>query len=88
MLPRRSLQQVSRQMTLKPPKATGKATVERRSGRDRRQSDKGPPGRVERRRVAEPRKPEVAELDMTESEWGELAQQAVLPPVDKPKKDG
>lgn len=66
-------------MTLKPSKVTAKSTVERRSGRDRRQADKGPPGRVERRRVAEPRKPEVAELDMTESEWGELAQESVAP---------
>lgn len=66
-------------MTLRPPKASGKTTVERRSGRDRRQADKGPPGRAERRRVAEPRKPEVAELDMTESEWGALAQESVTP---------
>ncbi|MFT3954377.1 MAG: hypothetical protein QM722_08305 [Piscinibacter sp.] len=73
-------------MTQKPPKASSKATMERRSGHDRRQVDKGPPGRVERRRVAEPRKPEVAELDMTESEWSELAQQAAMPPADKPKK--
>ena len=70
-------------MTLRPPKTSAK-TTDRRSGRDRRQADKGPPGRSERRRVAEPRKPEVAELDMTESEWGALAQEPVTP-VD-PKK--
>ena len=42
-----------------------KKASERRSGIDRRRADKGPPGRVDRRRVAEPRKPEVAELDLT-----------------------
>lgn len=71
-------------MTLRPPKTSAKTTTDRRSGRDRRQVDKGPPGRAERRRVAEPRKPEVAELDMTESEWGALAQESVTPP--DPKK--
>ncbi len=66
-------------MTLRPPKTSAK-TTDRRSGRDRRQIDKGPPGRAERRRVAEPRKPEVAELDMTESEWAALAQASAAPP--------
>ncbi|WP_341892273.1 hypothetical protein [Variovorax sp. YR752] len=75
-------------MTQRPAKAASKTTAERRSGRDRRQVDKGPPGRAERRRVAEPRKPEVAELDMTESEWGALAQESVTPPPPDPKKRG
>jgi len=72
-------------MTHKPPKAGSKATAERRSGRDRRQVDKGPPGRVERRRVAEPRKPEVSELEVTESEWGALAEQAFRKPDPPPE---
>ena len=45
---------------------------ERRSGEDRRKLDQGPPGKHERRRSMEPRKPEVVELDMTDSEWAAL----------------
>jgi hypothetical protein len=54
----------------------GKNTSDRRSGADRRRIDKGPPGRVDRRRVVEPRRPEVAELNLTDSEWGALTEQA------------
>lgn len=65
-----------------------KKTAERRSGVDRRRADKGPPGRVDRRRVAEPRKPEVAELDLSESEWGALTEQAfIAPAAKKPPED-
>jgi hypothetical protein len=65
-----------------------KKTAERRSGADRRRADKGPPGRVDRRRVAEPRKPEVAELDLSESEWGALTEQAfTAPAAKKPPED-
>jgi hypothetical protein len=45
---------------------------ERRSGRDRRVVDKGPPDKIERRRGVEPRMPEVVEREMSNSEWGEL----------------
>jgi hypothetical protein len=45
---------------------------ERRAGEDRRKFDKGPPGNHERRRSMEPRKPEVVELEMTDSEWAAL----------------
>jgi hypothetical protein len=48
------------------------ATVERRSGRDRRVIDIPPPKGRERRRTAEPRKPEVTEIDMTASQWAHL----------------
>jgi hypothetical protein len=48
------------------------ATVERRSGRDRRVVDIPPPKGRERRRTAEPRRPEVTEIDMTASQWGHL----------------
>jgi hypothetical protein len=43
--------------------------VERRSGRDRRQSDRGSPTGVERRRCAEKRKPELVELAISDSDW-------------------
>lgn len=57
----------------KPAAATAKAaTVERRSGKDRRAADAAPPKGRERRRTAEPRKPEVTEIDMTVSQWGQL----------------
>jgi hypothetical protein len=49
------------------------ATVERRSGKDRRVADVPPPKGRERRRTAEPRKPEVTEIDMTASQWGRLS---------------
>ena len=46
---------------------------DRRSGLDRRKVDLGPPaGKPERRRSVEARKPEVVELDMTNSEWTAL----------------
>jgi hypothetical protein len=44
----------------------------RRSGKDRRQVDEGPPTRVERRKTPEPRQPDVAEIELTESQWGAL----------------
>lgn len=52
--------------------------ADRRSGVDRRRVDKGPPGARERRRLVEPRRPEVAELEMSEAEWAQLS--AELPP--------
>ena len=51
---------------------------ERRTGRDRRQVDRGPPPGVRERRVSvEPRKPEVLERELTPSEWATLNE--VLP---------
>lgn len=55
-----------------PSAATAKATVERRSGKDRRVAELPAPKGRERRRTAEPRKPEVTEIDMTASQWGRL----------------
>ena len=43
--------------------------IERRSGNDRRRRESTPPASWERRRAIEPRKPEVAELEMTPSQW-------------------
>lgn len=54
---------------------------DRRSGVDRRKEDKGPPGKVERRRSLESRKPEVVEIQMTNSEWGDLTRDPP-PPAD------
>lgn len=45
---------------------------ERRSGQDRRVRDVAPPQGIERRRSIESRKPEVRELDLTDTEWGRL----------------
>ena len=57
----------------KPPKSVGaKPPDERRSGKERRASDVVPPNGAERRRTIEPRKPEVVELHLSESEWGKL----------------
>ena len=46
---------------------------DRRSGVDRRKVDVGPPSRHERRRSLESRKPDVVEIEMSNSEWGALA---------------
>ena len=49
------------------------STHDRRSGRDRRQVDQGPPPGVRERRVnVEPRKPDVVEREVTPSEWDSL----------------
>jgi hypothetical protein len=44
-------------------------TEDRRSGRDRRRADQGPPGTADRRRGVEPRQPEVMEIEMSPSQW-------------------
>lgn len=62
-------------------KPQGKPPIERRSGRDRRQVDKGPPNGRERRLGMEPRKPEVVELEMTTSEWAALSELPSEPPA-------
>jgi hypothetical protein len=43
--------------------------AERRSGNDRRRRESTPPAGWERRRSVEPRKPDVAELEITPSQW-------------------
>jgi hypothetical protein len=48
---------------------------ERRSGEDRRKIDQGPPGKHERRRSLEARKPEVVEREMSDSEWAALTRE-------------
>jgi len=53
---------------------------ERRAGSDRRKVDLPPPGKVDRRRSVDSRKPEVVELDMSNSEWTALSG-LPLPPV-------
>lgn len=45
---------------------------DRRTGKDRRQEEQGPPSGYERRRSVEPRKPEVTELDLSEDELRQL----------------
>jgi hypothetical protein len=53
-------------------------STERRSGNDRRRRESTPPASWERRRAIEPRKPEVAELEMTTSQWDALHDHASL----------
>jgi hypothetical protein len=57
------------------------ARAERRTGEDRRRRDVGPPGRHERRRGLEARKPEVVELEISESEWEALTQATMPMPL-------
>ena len=45
-----------------------KGSMDRRSGKDRRQEEKGPPTNFERRRAIEARQPELTELHMSEDE--------------------
>ena len=52
---------------------------DRRSGKDRRKQDLGPPGKAERRRSLESRKPDVTEIEMSASDWGALEQLPVPP---------
>jgi len=51
---------------------------ERRSGNDRRRRESPSPPSWERRRAIEPRKPEVAELELTTSQWDALQEDAPL----------
>ncbi len=68
-------------------RAAGADQPERRSGADRRRVDKGPPGGRERRRLVEPRRPQVEELEMSESEWAQLSAE-LPPPAPAVKKAG
>ena len=43
--------------------------AERRTGKDRRNTEIGPPGKHDRRTALEARKPQVVELEMSPSEW-------------------
>ena len=45
-----------------------RGSMDRRSGKDRRQEEKGPPTNFERRRAIEARQPELTELHMSEDE--------------------
>lgn len=66
-----------------PPTPNAAGPTERRSGQDRRRAESsGPPGGRERRRNVEPRKPDVAELDLSPSQWDALNELPlpVIPP--------
>lgn len=56
------------------------SATERRSGTDRRKVDLPRPGKIDRRRSVDSRKPEVVELDMSNSEWTALTQLPEPPP--------
>ena len=54
-------------------KAVVKApAIERRSGKDRRATDVSTMGAFDRRKSVEPRKIQVVEVEMSESEWEKL----------------
>lgn len=59
--------------------------VERRSGRDRRRDEQGPPSTFERRRAVEARQPELTELHLTEDELKALGF-APVKPLNPPAK--
>lgn len=62
--------------------------TERRSGQDRRRDEKkGPPGTLDRRRLIEPRKPEVEEIEMSHSEWDALRRGVQAEPAPPPDGD-
>jgi hypothetical protein len=61
------------------------AINDRRAGADRRHLDDAlPPGKRDRRRGLEARKPEVIEIDMSPSEWAALTEAPA--PKTTPKK--
>lgn len=60
-----------------------RAPVDRRSGKDRRQEEKGPPSSFERRRTVEARQPEMVELQVTEEELKALGFGVVAPTSSK-----
>jgi len=67
-------------MTSNPEPETESVPAERRSGRDRRRVDVGPPGRFDRRRGVEQRRPEVVEIEMSNTEWAALSDEPPTPP--------
>lgn len=46
--------------------------ADRRSGQDRRRQNDGPPQGRERRTGLEPRQPDVAEVELSPSQWARL----------------
>jgi hypothetical protein len=70
-------------MTRKPATPSPEPRADRRSGSDRRRVDNLPPGQRDRRRSIDARKPEVIELEMSNSEWSAL--QPELPTPRKPE---
>ena len=62
-----------------------RATNDRRSGRDRRNTEEGPPGGYEGRRAVEPRQPELTELHLSEEELRALG---FTPGSSTPQKPG
>jgi hypothetical protein len=70
-------------MTKRPDRRT---IVDRRSGKDRRQVELGPPGAFERRRSIEARQPEMVEIELSEDELRALGfVSAGTAPTDTPK---
>lgn len=61
-----------------------RSTIDRRSGKDRRQEEKGPPTNYERRRTVEARQPELTELDLSEEELRAPGFTQDEPPSTKP----
>ena len=59
-------------------------TMDRRSGIDRRQTEKGPPTPYERRRSVEARLPELTELHLTDEELRALGFAQKPPTPQKP----
>lgn len=63
-----------------------RGSMDRRTGQDRRQEEKGPPTNFERRRAIEARQPELTELHMSEDELRALG--FVPAPKSNPRKTG
>ena len=67
------------EMTNKPDADKKLQLHDRRSGEDRRKVDKGFPGKYDRRRNLESRKPDVSEIDMSNTDWAALSDEPALP---------
>jgi len=63
-----------------------RGSMDRRTGKDRRQEEKGPPTNFERRRAIEARQPELTELHMSEDELKALG--FAPTPKGNPRKTG
>ncbi|MBV7427041.1 MULTISPECIES: hypothetical protein [unclassified Acidovorax] len=61
-----------------------RGSADRRSGKDRRQVEKGPPTNYERRRTVEARQPELTELHLSEEELKALGFAQDQPAPKKP----
>ncbi len=62
------------------------APYDRRSGKDRRQTEAGPPDKHERRRSIEPRQPEVRELHLSPEELVAMGFDAAQAELAQPKQ--